>query len=372
MNSAKLKICHLTETFLPKVGGAQIVIDTLAAEQARCGHRVWVACPSYGALKGPHPRDGYVVVRCFGANPLTFGLRLGSWLRLAARERFDIIHAHNAWPSGAIGAITKRFGAKLVVTSHGRDLLVEPSIGYGSRLNPLARLAIRRALGAADRHTVVSEGMVESAVKAGSAQRNVVIVPNFLPADAQSVMNSGGSAGDYLLVLGRLHQVKGVDLAIKAFAGIASLRPALKLLVAGEGQERSALVEQIDRLGLEGRVIMLGRVTGADKAAIISGALALLVTSRVEAFCLAALEAMALGVPVMAPERPPFTDIVNSENGFFIDPKTPSTILDALERLEVPGERDSLAAAARATAAVYTARAAAELYNEVYRSVIAP
>lgn len=364
------KICHLTESFLPKVGGAQVMVDSLASEQAALGHRVFVACPRYPGLTGPEPATGYVVARCFGSTIVSFAFGVIPWFRLARRERFDIIHAHNAWPAGLLAAAAaKLFGAALVITSHGRDIVTDPSIGYGSRLNPVVDRLIRKALRAADRHTIVRESMRASAVVAGSALERIVAIPNFVRE--MPVLRGECRDGEtYLLALGRLHPVKGFDVAIRAFSRVHEALPDVKLIIAGSGGEFDNLKRLAGELGLSGVVEVVGQVTGEAKSILIANALALLVTSRLEAFPVAPLEVMAGGTPVLAPDTEPFNELINAGNGLHIDPDRPDTLLQAVNFLLAPSNRARLSRGARETAAQFTAAAVIPLYEKVYADVL--
>ncbi len=374
MGRRTLNICHVTESFLPKLGGMQIVVDQVAAELAERGNRVIVVCPDYGDLDGPTPTAGYQIERCFGRTLPTFGVGVWAWRRLLDRERFDIVHAHNVWPGGTLGLMARRSGAKVVVTSHGRDILTEPSIGYGSRLNPLLAFITGWTLDRVDAHTVVSASMVGPARAAGSDPDKVFIVPNFLSASvgvAGSDQEREVAADEpYLLMVGRLHPVKGIDLALAAFSGARREFPAYRLKIVGDGSEGARLRALAGKLGIGDSVDWLGAVTGEQKDELVKRAAAVLVTSRVEAFCLAALEAMALGVPVIVPDRAPFTDIIGARSGLFIDPGEPRTLTVALRRLDEPGAAAEIGGRVREVAATFTRSAAVDAYEEIYRRLM--
>ncbi len=364
-----LKICHLTESFLPKVGGAQIVIDSLAREQAALGHNVTVACPRYPNMSGPETASGYKVERCFGLSRISFLLGVIPWLRLAAKERFDIIHAHNAWPGGTLGAITsKLFGAKLVITSHGRDIVIDRSIGYGSRRSPLINFITKLTLRAADKHTIVRGSLIESATEAGSALNNIAVVPNFVPRTAGSP--SPSRADRYLLAMGRLHKVKRFELAIQAMDLIKKTLPDTKLVIAGAGGEDEKLKRLVADLDLTDSVEFAGQVNGDAKQDLIAGAWALLVTSKIEAFPVTPLEVMSLGVPVLAPNYEPFVEFIDGQNSLLVDPESPQKILEALKTLLDEKVYQRISRLAKETAAKFSPSKIVGLYQSVYEDVL--
>jgi glycosyltransferase involved in cell wall biosynthesis len=98
--------------------------------------------------------------------------------------------------------------------------------------------------------------------------------------------------------VGRLGVEKGFDLLIRAFAGIAGEHPRWRLTILGEGEERGALVAEIERSGLAGRVDLPGRE--ADAAGVLRRSDLFVLSSRYEGFPNALCEAMACGLPVIA------------------------------------------------------------------------
>jgi glycosyltransferase involved in cell wall biosynthesis len=113
----------------------------------------------------------------------------------------------------------------------------------------------------------------------------------------------------YLVSLATLEPRKDLDVALRALATLAS--PELPLLVAGQpGWGGVDLTSRAAALGLiEGQVRELGRLSDADIAVVLSRAVALLVPSRSEGFGLPLLEAMSLGVPVIASDAPALVEV---------------------------------------------------------------
>jgi len=80
--------------------------------------------------------------------------------RVMERNNIDLIHAHFAYPEGLVGLLAKRrTGKPLIVTLHGYDILVEPSVGYGVRLSRRIDHLIRKVLNSADAITVASKAV---------------------------------------------------------------------------------------------------------------------------------------------------------------------------------------------------------------------
>ncbi|HTW43673.1 MAG TPA: glycosyltransferase family 4 protein [Solirubrobacteraceae bacterium] len=187
---------------------------------------------------------------------------------------------------------------------------------------------------------------------AGPAVSPAVAAPT--AADPGTSTAGDAGMGAYALVVARLAPEKGVDVAIHAcrMAGVP-------LVVAGDGPERAALVEQAGA----GDVSFVGRVDDATLARLRAGASIALVPSRSgESFGLAAAEAMAAGLPLVASRVGALPELVDAEA--LVAPEDPAALAQAIERLagdRLLGERGrervrvvcAPEAVARALAAVY-------------------
>jgi len=98
-------------------------------------------------------------------------------LEVAKRVRPDVIHAHFAYPEGLVGCMVKeRVGKPLVVTVHGYDVLVEPSVGYGVRLSKRYDLLVRKVLNCADAIVCNSKALYDEVLKVTSNKDVVKLV----------------------------------------------------------------------------------------------------------------------------------------------------------------------------------------------------
>jgi glycosyltransferase involved in cell wall biosynthesis len=117
------------------------------------------------------------------------------------------------------------------------------------------------------------------------------------PAGIEAVKAHYGIAGDYFLYVGTLQPRKNLSRAIEAFT---ALKSETTLVLAGKrGWLYKDLFAQVQRLGLEGRVLFPGYVPDEDKSALMSGALAFVFPSLYEGFGLPILEAQACGCPII-------------------------------------------------------------------------
>jgi glycosyltransferase involved in cell wall biosynthesis len=206
-----------------------------------------------------------------------------------------------------------------------------------------------------------------SAAEASMARRNLrmsfkeIVIPSgiepneFKPTGSLSeVIARYGIPADRPLVafVGRLHMKKGVDLLIEAFIQLARVDQSLHLAVIGpddgmEGQVRAAVVRE----KMNSRVTITGMVTGQDKIDLMSAASVVAIPSYTENFCNVAIEAMALGVPLVISEGVGIAQQIREAGAGVIIAPTVEAIKTAIQRVvNDPKERACLGLAGRALA----------------------
>ena len=143
-------------------------------------------------------------------------------------------------------------------------------------------------------------------------------------------------AGGRLAFVGTNWRIKGLDLLLKAVARLAAEHPHVTLAVAGEDPSGAAasMRRLCERLGLADRVLFLGRLDRAQLAEMLWHADVFVLPSRREAFGVAALEAMAAGVPVVASRAGGLAEIIRKPtDGELCEPGCPEALAEAIERL---------------------------------------
>lgn len=177
----------------------------------------------------------------------------------------------------------------------------------------------------------------------------VVVIPN--PAEAPGMPPVPADLPSPCVVaVGRLVPLKGFDVLIDAFAGLDDRYATWHLVVAGEGPCREALEVRAEALGLQGRVHLIGRVH--DVFPVLAGASIFVLSSRVEGFPNALLEAMAVGLPCVASRCPsgPQEMIRTGIDGVLVEPGSVAALRLAISSLiDAPERRAALGAEARRT-----------------------
>jgi glycosyltransferase involved in cell wall biosynthesis len=329
-----MRICLFTATALPKLGGQEAVVDALARHFTRLGHRavVLVQYPR-PPLRTNDSKLSYPVVRHprFISTRRFVGLYKRCLLKLHARERFDVIHCHDVYPTGYLAALCKReLGVPVVITSHGGDV----KEGNVRIVKPGMRPRFIRAVESADALISIGNFTEEGYRKLSDRLPPIVSIPNGIdlsPYQAPAVRPDRFAhihPGSYILFLGRLAKRKGVDVLIDAMAKV----PGARCIIAGAGDEQAALEAQINRLGLNDRVQLVGRVDGADKIWLLQNARCVAMPSRVwEAFPLVLIEAFAAGKPVIGSAVPGIADLIeDGKTGRLVPQESPANLAAAL------------------------------------------
>jgi glycosyltransferase involved in cell wall biosynthesis len=153
------------------------------------------------------------------------------------------------------------------------------------------------------------------------------------PEAIYAVKSRYGIRGDYLFYLGTLQPRKNLVHLVDAFARLQPLAADLQLVLAGKkGWLYNDLFSRVGELGLGRRVVFAGYVPDDDKAALLSGALALVYPSLYEGFGLPVLEAMACGTPVLTSSISSLPEVAG-EAALLVDPLDTDAMAAGISRL---------------------------------------
>lgn len=374
-----MRICLYTATALPKLGGQEAVVDSLARHFTRLGHEAVVLAPRpRRPLRADDARLPYTVRR----HPRFYSTRdfISLYRRFLtsaqARYRFDVIHCHDVYPTGYLAALGKRrLGVPLVITSHGGDVRENnPRLEKGAI--PQRSLA---ALQAADALVSIGPFTERGFRRIYPEAPRIVTIPNGIDLETYERAASRPPGLDpaiqpsrYLLFLGRLAQRKGVDVLLDAVAQVPP-NGTVQLVVAGEGDERAELEARMRRLKLEDRVRFAGRVEGEQKIYLLQNALATVMPSRVwEAFPLVVLETYAAGRGIIGSAVPGIVDLVqDGKTGMLFADEDAGALAGLLRPLFADPERcRQMGAEAHQVARDYSWESVAAKHLELYRRLM--
>jgi glycosyltransferase involved in cell wall biosynthesis len=327
-----IKVAHVIQSISPIVGGPPNVVLHLAAAQASLGAEVKIVTyadsrnecwwSSWGKI---NPRLCQVKLQEIRRSAIPSRSEMRAVRGLY--ESVDIMHIHGIWVSLGCYALLgrRRGGAAALLAAHGT--LSPWALSQRSLKKKLAmRAGLRGLISLADAFHAVSIGE-RNEIKAAVSTARTVIIPNGVDMGELSSRSSGEMeaevanqrAAGYVLFLARLHEVKGADLLVEAFALLlknSTECSSYKLILAGPDYgEEGSLRAQAKRLCIDHKIEFPGAVFGDVKRDLFQNAALVCQPSRYEAFSLTLLEALAAGVPVLTTFGSNFPEIATAEAG---------------------------------------------------------
>jgi len=222
--------------------------------------------------------------------------------RLHRETPFDCIDAHYVYPDGLAAILLGKFlGLPVVVSARGSDINLFPSFRL---IRPMIRWTLRKAAGIISVSQALKEAIIELHVPAEKITviGNGVDSKRFQPVDRTAARHQLGLPEDarILVAVGALRPVKGYQFLLPAIAEILPRYPKLQLYILGEGDYRPKLEAMIEKLNLQGRVVLVGGKPNDELKNWYSAAdVSCLLSSR-EGWANVLLESLACGTPVLA------------------------------------------------------------------------
>ncbi|MEE9393069.1 MAG: glycosyltransferase [Planctomycetota bacterium] len=322
----RLQICHLVTSF--DTGGLQNGIVNLCNYGSDSSFRHTIL--SLQAKDGMKAR-----LRRGDVRTLDFdgGRKLSAYRAIAAVLRDikpDILHTRNwgTWPDGILAARAASISA-CIHGYHGRDL-------SNANSESMKRRMIGRGLSAATKRVVcLSESMkTEFRRDFGTSEKKIRIIPNGVDLKRMEgpVADPELASSFSVCTLGRLDAVKNIPLLIRAFAQMKTRMPSDRLWIVGEGPERARLESLIEQSALGDSVHVLKERN--DVAAVMKSAQVYVQPSFYEGMSNTIVEAMSIGLPVIATEVGGNADVSGGEGYAILVPSDDSAAMaSALDRL---------------------------------------
>jgi N-acetyl-alpha-D-glucosaminyl L-malate synthase BshA len=293
----------------PTFGGSGVVATELGTELAQRGHEIHFITykqPVKLELLANHIHFHEVNVPeypLFKYQP--YELALSSKLVDVVKQYgIEVLHVHYAIPHAYAGYMAKKMLAEegiflpMVTTLHGTDITL---VGN----HPFYKPAVTFSINKSDVVTSVSQSLKDDTLRLFDIKVPIKVVPNFINLEKQDKSKFTDCQRDIMAEndefiithVSNFRKVKRIEDVVKVFYNIQKNIPA-KLMMVGEGPEKEPAEELCQKLGIETKVIFFGNSDEVHKILCFTDLF--LLPSEKESFGLAALEAMACGVPVIS------------------------------------------------------------------------
>nr|WP_315250452.1 N-acetyl-alpha-D-glucosaminyl L-malate synthase BshA [uncultured Flavobacterium sp.] len=293
----------------PTFGGSGVVATELGLELARRGHEIHFITysqPVRLALLNPNVYYHEVIVPeypLFHFQP--YELALSSKLvDMVKLYKIELLHVHYAIPHAYAGYMAKQMlkdegiDIPMVTTLHGTDITL---VGN----HPFYKPAVTFSINKSDYVTSVSQSLKDDTLKLFNIKNEIQVIPNFIELEKnlydptipcqRSVMANENER--IITHISNFRKVKRIPDIIKIFYKIQKEIPA-KLMMVGDGPEKEKAEKMCRKYGIQDKVIFFGNSNEIDRILCLTDLF--LLPSETESFGLAALEAMACGVPVIS------------------------------------------------------------------------
>lgn len=314
-------------TCYPVAGGSGIVATELGIQLAARGHQVHFI--SYAM---PFRLDDFQTNLMYHAVETTayplfkyppYTLTLAAKMAEVSRNyNLDILHVHYAIPHAACAFLAKQLLSgvekqpKIITTLHGTDITL---VGSDPSFYEITRFSIN----ASDGLSAVSHYLAEETKDVFKLKQDIRVVYNFFdekrfkPKSTQCTKSEFANEGEALIThVSNFRPVKRTLDVIDIFDKISAEVPS-KLILIGEGPDTILTRRQVNKKGLTDKVIFLGNQSRVE--AVLPCSDLFLLPSEEESFGLAALEALACGVPVIGTQGTGLVEVVDDyKNGFLL------------------------------------------------------
>ena len=364
----------------PTYGGSGVMATELGKSLAKKGHEIHFITYSQPVRLGGFRSNIFYHEVAVSDYPLfdytPYETVLASkMVDVVKREELDVLHVHYAIPHASAAFMAKQILAAqgvhipYVTTLHGTDITL---VGRDPSFEPVITFCMNES----DAITAVSESLREDTYKHFNATKDILVIPNFVHPRSKTINNIQEIRRRYandnepiMCHISNFRKVKRVDDVLKMFDKVNQKIPS-KLLMVGDGPERFGLEELCAQLGLCDRVVFIGKVRETQEVLEISDLFVL--PSETESFGLAALEAMAMGVPVISSNTGGIPEVnINGETGFMSEVGDVEDMAkNAIYILEDEDRKKNFGENALARSKVFDIDAVVRQYEDLYKSLI--
>ena len=291
------------------------------------------------------------------------------------KYKIDVLHVHYAIPHAYAAYMAKKilnengYKIPIITTLHGTDITL---VGN----HPFYKPAVTFSINKSDIVTCVSKSLMEDTREFFGIKREIKVIPNFIDIDKYEKKHNICeknfiSEGDEKIIVhvSNFRPLKRIIDVIKIFEKINS-KISSKLIMVGDGPDKKKAKDYLRKNNLKNRVIFLGKTNEVDE--ILCSSDLFLLPSEKESFGLAALEAMALKVPVISTNTGGLKELnINGNSGYTSDiGDIDSMASNAIKILSDKSLKNKYRSQAFENAKKYDIKKIIPLYEEIYDEAI--
>ena len=368
-------------TCYPTYGGSGALATELGLDLALRGHEVhFITYAMPFRLRGYTERVYFHEVdTTTGRYPLfehyPYTLALASKQHeVALQQKLDVLHVHYAIPHATTAWLAREMlgparHLKVITTLHGTDITL---VGQEESFHAITKFSIEKS----DAVTAVSTYLRDETIRAfGCEQCRISVIPNFVKLDEykprESLERDALCPPGHKLIshISNFREVKRVKDVVRVFSRIRRAMPAT-LLMIGDGPERDDAEREARELEVAGDVRFLGRLDTV--AGLLQQSDLFVLPTQSESFGLAALEALACGVPVVGSRAGGLPEVVEDGVSGILEPPGSVEAMGrrAVELLRDPERHAAMVQAAIARGRLFDADRIVPMYESLYREVI--
>tara|TARA_B100000989_G_scaffold254826_1_gene203579 strand:- start:3064 stop:4191 length:1128 start_codon:yes stop_codon:yes gene_type:complete len=364
----------------PTFGGSGVVATELGIELSKKGHEIhFITYSQPVRLDALSSNLHYHEVNVpdyplFKYEP--YELALSSKLYdVISKYEIDVLHVHYAIPHAYAAYMAKKilyengYKIPIVTTLHGTDITL---VGN----HPFYKPAVTFSINKSDIVTCVSKSLMEDTREFFGIEREIKVIPNFIDIDKYERKHNIRdknviSEGDEKIIvhISNFRPLKRIIDVIKIFEKVNS-KISSKLIMVGDGPEKKKAKDYLRKNNLKNRVIFLGKTNEVDE--ILCSSDLFLLPSEKESFGLAALEAMALKVPVISTNIGGLSELnINGNSGYTSDiGDIDSMASNAIKILSDKSLKNKYRSQAFVNAKKYDIKKIIPLYESVYQEAL--
>ncbi len=367
----------------PTFGGSGVVATELGKLLAIAGHSVHFISYDQPARLDYFSQNLFYHEVTVSTYPLfqypPYELALtGKIVEVVQNAKLDVLHVHYAIPHAAAAIMAKNIlrdingiAIPVITTLHGTDITL---VGK----DPNYEGVVSYSLNQSNAVTAVSASLRDDTYKYFKINKAIEVIPNFIDLDKYSrqtnltYRNAFASDGELILMhTSNFRKVKRIEDVIHIFNAVLQTK-ACKLILVGDGPERRSIELLCAKLNITKQVVFMGKQDAIEK--ILSIADVFIMPSETESFGLAALEAMACGVPVVCTNTGGLPELnIHGYSGFIANVGDTDAMTGyVLTILESDASLDQFRANARQNSLKFGIEKIVPQYESLYNALVIP